>query len=89
MTDRQDRKRRAEDIYKVLVRIYRGESPTDEEIAAAPRLDFWTVGADDGCLVLQGLVTGHPLLEEGAYIQTSALMWLSDDRKVARTVSRF
>lgn len=89
MTDKHDRKRRAEDIYKVLARIYRGEAPTAEELAEAPRLDFWTIGAEDGVLVLQGVVTGHPLLEEGAYIRTSALMWLSDDRTVARTVSRF
>jgi len=89
MTEKQDRRRRADDIYKVLVRIYRGESPTAEEIAGAPQLDFWTIGAENGCLVLHGVVTGHPLLEEGDYIRTSALMWLSDDRKIARTVSRF
>jgi hypothetical protein len=71
------------------VRIYRREAPTSEDLAAAPRPNFWTIGAEDGCLVLQGLVTGHPLLDEGANIRTSALMWLSDDRRVARTVSHF
>ena len=72
-----------------LERIARGAAPTPEELAAAPRLDFWTVAAEDGFLMLQGVVSGHPAFEDGTKIVTSALLWVSDDRRAARTLSRF
>src|SRR3546814_237827 len=73
-----------------LLRIRRGQSPTTEELAKAPQLDFWTIAADDrGSIALAGVVTGHPLLREGATILTSELLWIAKDLKAARTVSRF
>jgi hypothetical protein len=52
-------------------------------------LDFWCVIAEQHYLVLQGVVTGHPRLKEGALVATSPLLWLAADRGAARTVSRF
>jgi hypothetical protein len=72
-----------------LQRIARGESPTAEELATAPKLEFWCIVVDQPYPVLQGVVTGHPHLADGALIATSPLLWLADDRSAARTVSRF
>ena len=80
---------RLDEAMKAMVRVWRGIGPTPEELAAAPMLDFWAITAVDGCLALTGVVTGHPVLEHGARIITSPLLWLSDDRRAARTLSRF
>jgi hypothetical protein len=72
-----------------LERIARRESPTAEELAAAPRLDFWCVVIEPPFPVLQGIVTGHPRLADGAMIGTSPLLWLAEDRSAARTLSRY
>lgn len=81
--------RRLKDAREALKRIERGEAPTAEELALAPRLDFWCVVAEEPYFVLQGVVTGHPHLKDGATIGTSPLLWLADDGTAARTVSRF
>jgi len=39
--------------------------------------------------MLQGIVTRHPRLADGALIETSPLLLLAADRSAARTVSRF
>ncbi|NIA70363.1 hypothetical protein HBA54_17290 [Pelagibius litoralis] len=78
-----------EDVRTVLKRIRRGDAPTKEELAAAPQLECWSFSKHHGCLALSGYVTGHPTLQDGAYIYTSCLLWLSIDRGAARTVSRF
>jgi hypothetical protein len=72
-----------------LARIEKGESPTPEELAAAPLLEFWCVVVDPPFPVLQGVVTGHPHLADGATVGTSPLLWLADDRSAARTLSRY
>ena len=74
---------------KAMARIWRGKGPTPDELAAAPLLDFWAVTAVDGHLALTGVVTDHPTLRRGARIVTSMLLWVSDDRRAARTLSRF
>jgi len=72
-----------------LARIERGESPTAEELAAAPLLEFWCVVVDPPFPVLRGVVTDHPHLADGATVGTSPLLWLADDRSAARTLSRY
>jgi len=72
-----------------LERIARGAAPTPEELAFAPRLDFWRICAHDGFLLLHGFVTGHPKFSDGTRIVTSSVLWVSDDRRAARTLSRF
>jgi hypothetical protein len=80
---------RLEEAMKVMVRVWRGKGPTPEELSDAPKLDFWAITAVDGCLALTGVVTNHPGLRHGARIITSPLLWISDDRRAARTLSRF
>lgn len=64
-----------------------GSGPTEDELARAPLLLNWHAVARP-VLALEGLVLDHPLL--GAQqITTSQLYWVSDDRTLARTFSRF
>lgn len=72
-----------------LERLERGESPTEEELAGAPLLNYWTVVPEGRFLILQGQVTGHPRLADNDFIETSALLWLAPDTTIARTLSRF
>jgi len=72
-----------------LARIEKGLSPTADELAAAPLLEFWCVVVDQPYPILQGIVGGHPHLEDGAMIGTSPVLWLAEDRSAARTLSRF
>ena len=74
---------------EALERIQRGESPTAKELAAAPQLEWWCVTDSVPWPELTGVVSGHPTLPDGTQIVTSKLLWLSDDRTSARTVSRF
>lgn len=89
MADGRTPRERRRDARAALARIRRGEAPTAEELAAAPRLDFWSVVAVGPSFALVGVVTGHPDLRQGAKVLTSDLLWLSEDRTAARTVSRF
>lgn len=87
--DRQPFMARLQAARAALERISRGESPTAEELASAPLLDFWCVVVEPPFPVLQGVVTGHPRLADGAMIGTSPLLWLAEDQSAARTLSRF
>lgn len=89
MPDDRSPEQRLRDAEDALARLAQGEGPTPEEMAAAPRLDFWSVVVVEGELALSGLVTGHPSLDDGSHILTSALLWLAGDRSAARTFSRF
>ena len=89
MRDDRTWNERLQDARDALQRIHRGEAPTPEELAAAPRLDFWGVVMAGQLPSLVGVVTGHPNLRQGAKIVTSNLLWISDDGHAARTVSRF
>lgn len=89
MRDDRTWNERLQDAREALCRIHRGEAPTPDELAAAPRLDFWCVVMAGPLPALAGVVTGHPSLRQGAKIVTSNLLWISDDCRAARTVSRF
>lgn len=89
MTDKEALLARARAVREAIERIQRGELPTANELAAAPKLDWWCVTDSQPWPELTGVVTGHPALPDGAQITTSKLLWLSDDRSSARTVSRF
>src|SRR3546814_3145469 len=73
----------------LLARLERGESPSAAELASAPQLDFWYLTERGLVLALGGIVTGHPNLADGAHVRTSALLWIADDKSIARTISRF
>src|SRR3546814_3225616 len=89
MSDDGTTQERLRDAKAALALIRRGELPTAAELAAAPRLDFWSVVTDGRFIGLAGVVTGHPNLHHGDYIRTSNLLWIAEDRTAARTVSRF
>ena len=89
MSDDRTLRERMSDARDALARIHRGEAPTVEELAAAPRLDFWGVVEIQDTFALVGVVTDHPNLRQGAKIVTSTLLWASEDWSAARTVSRF
>lgn len=74
---------------EALKRLERGEMPTPEELAAAPLLEYWCITDSIPWSELTGIVSGHPILPDGAQIVTSKLLWLSKDSTCARTVSRF
>src|SRR3546814_9676120 len=82
------RDRRLRRVLAALTRIRVGNLPRESELAAAPRLDAWTVLPVTPGPVLLGIVSGHPHLREGARIAMSPLLWLAPDRRSARTVSR-
>src|SRR3546814_17004980 len=73
-----------------LLRIRRGQSPTTEELAEAPQLDFWTIAAGDrGSIALAGVGNGTTLRREGATLLTRELLWLANDLKAALTLFCF
>lgn len=80
--------KRLQDAAEALVRLERGEAPSAMELAAAPQLDCWYLTNHHNFLALGGIVTGHPTLPDGGHITTSALLWVADDKRAARTVSR-
>jgi len=82
-------RQRAAALRIAIERIRLGQTPTDEELSTAPLLECWHVTEHHGFVALGGYVTRHPSLPDGAYILTSRLLWVSDDRHAARTASRF
>ncbi|MEO3430152.1 DUF6634 family protein [Pelagibius sp. CAU 1746] len=89
MTEQKSLLEKIRKAQAALERLERGEGPTEEDLTRAPLLDYWCVVAEGRFVLLQGLVTGHPKLVDGDFIQTSALLWLAPDRTSARTLSRF
>ena len=80
--------RRVQRCRAVIERLAAGEGPTADEIEGAPLLDAWCPQPSEGRLVLIGQVTGHPRIMDGM-IATSPLLWLDEERRLARTVSRW
>lgn len=78
-----------EQIDAVFSRYLRGEWPTDEEVAKAPRISNWRVVVLGSVheMRLQGTVTGHPGLPDGD-ATTSPLIWIDKTRRLAYTLSR-
>src|SRR3546814_12227209 len=67
------------DRREALARVQRGEAPTAEELAAAPRLDFGGVVEIQDTSAL--IVTAHPNLRQGAKIVTTSLLWASSSEE--------
>ena len=83
------RQRRLGRLRAALDRLSQGRGPTEAELAAAPRLDGWTLRMLRAWPVLFGIVTGHPRLPDGVWIHTSPVVWIAADRAAGRTVSRW
>src|SRR3546814_7751969 len=82
-------RRRLEAAKEGLEGIRKGEAPPADELATAPLLQFWCIVVEGRFPVLQGVVTGHPLLPDGHLIGTSPLLWVGPGETAARTVSRW
>ena len=82
-------RRRLERLRTALQRIGVGDLPTEPELANAPQLDSWVVAIRGFAPVLVGKVHGHPRIVDGHAMASSPLVWISDDRRIARTVSRW
>jgi len=69
-----------------LERIRRGDGPSPEELAFAPRIDRWRpcVRAEPA---LTGFISGHPIVH-GMSV-TSGIFILDPERGFARTFSRY
>ncbi len=83
-----DEKRLKADIQTYL----RGEDPLGVELATAPQLEEWEIAITrspgDGAyrMVLMGVVTGHPTIQDGQRIKaTSPVVWLDRAHRWART----
>lgn len=74
-----------------LERLRGGWRPDADALAHAPTLSGWSPlpGPDRDCPSLTGKVSGHPTLGKSDFSMTSALLWISEDRTLARTLSRF
>jgi len=69
-------------------RIEAGFVPGDTELAEAPMLTHWAVEPlSGGFMRLVGLVSGHPLIQDG-WITTSPLLAADKEAEWVRTVSR-
>ncbi len=73
-----------------LRRLEAGWRPTEVDLEEAVGLDDWLQGIDCETKqhVLIGQSVGHPILGD-RLITTSPVLWISQDRKIARTLSRW
>lgn len=73
-----------------LRRLEEGWSPSEAELREAVFLKNWIVGVDPHTnqTVFSGEALGHPLLGD-KFIVTSPVLWISKDRQIARTLSRW
>lgn len=73
-----------------LRRLEEGWLPSDADLRDAVILEDWMIGRDPltGQTVFWGRSIGHPILGD-RLITTSPLIWVSEDRTIARTLSRW
>ncbi len=73
-----------------LRRLESGWCPTEADLEGAVGLDDWLEGIDRATNqhILMGRSVGHPILGD-RLITTSPVLWISQDRKIARTLSRW
>jgi hypothetical protein len=76
---------RARALADDLARIAAGDGPTADDLAAAPILDCWALGAVQQP-ALFGAVVGHPRLGDRPLIHTSVLFAVDGDGMFARTL---
>ena len=68
-----------------LHRLLGGWRPPRELVAEAPTLTSWRRLGD----ALVGVVANHPTIPDGHICLTSPIVWLDQDERLARTISRF
>lgn len=73
-----------------LERLEQGWRPSAQDLADAVFLDNWIIGIQPNTnqTVFWGEAVGHPILGN-RHIVTSPILWVSKDRQIARTLSRW
>ena len=73
-----------------LRRLEEGWMPSQADLRDAVILEDWMIAGDPvtGQTVFLGRSIGHPILGD-RLITTSPLVWISEDRTIARTLSRW
>ena len=73
-----------------LQRLEDGWMPSQADLRDAVILEDWRIAGDPitGQIVFWGRSIGHPILGD-RLITTSPLVWISEDRTIARTLSRW
>jgi hypothetical protein len=73
-----------------LRRLGEGWRPSETDLQDAVGLEHWLPGVDpaNDLPILMGQSIGHPILGDG-FITTSPVLWVSEDRTIARTLSRW
>lgn len=72
-----------------LIKLHNGEKPSELELERAPLLTGWLLASmSNGYQRLGGFVTGHPTIRPG-WCWTSVVLFVAEDRRWARTVSRY
>lgn len=73
-----------------LRRLGEGWRPSEIDLQDAVGLEHWLPGVDpvNDLPILMGQSIGHPILGDQS-ITTSPVLWISEDRTIARTLSRW
>jgi hypothetical protein len=73
-----------------LQRLEEGWRPSEADRMGAVMLKDWVIGIEPHTnqTVFWGEAIGHPILGD-KFIVTSPVLWVSKDRKIARTLSRW
>src|SRR3954471_9328092 len=70
-----------------------GEEPSAMEILGAPKIDEWTVlvrpRGKEFVLIVEGIVTGHPEINDGDIGRSAAAVWFDRRHRWVRTPRRF
>lgn len=73
-----------------LRRLGEGWRPSEADLEGAVGLEDWLPAVDpvNNLPILMGESIGHPILGN-QFITTSPVLWISEDRTIARTLSRW
>lgn len=73
-----------------LRRLGEGWCPSEADLEDAVGLEQWMPAVDplNNLPILMGESIGHPILGD-QFITTSPVLWISEDRTIARTLSRW
>jgi hypothetical protein len=75
------------------IQVYEcGQMPSSIAMEEAAKLENWSTAyrrhGDEFVLVGLGDVSGHPEIDDGQNIQTSAIVWFDRKRRFVRTTNR-